>query len=109
MVKKFLRKAFEKLGVEVKRTGTNTLLMPFASQKELLDLISIKNPVIFDVGANRGKITDIYLRLFQNPRLYAFEPFEELHSLLQKKYADINHVDVYDLAVSNQSSQTSFI
>lgn len=42
-----------------------------------------KNPVIFDVGANRGQSIEKYLKIFHKPIIHSFEPikneFDNIH------------------------------
>ena len=43
------------------------------------------DPIIFDVGANKGQSIEKYLKLFGNPTIHSFEPIKEEINKLEKK------------------------
>ena len=45
-----------------------------------------KQPIIFDVGGNEGESIDFFLNLFDNPKIYSFEPEKKSYQKLLNKY-----------------------
>jgi FkbM family methyltransferase len=53
---------------------------------DLPSLVQKKNPVVIDVGANRGQTIDLVHRTFAKPIIFSFEANPELSSTLRDKY-----------------------
>jgi FkbM family methyltransferase len=68
----------------------------------------IINPMIFDVGANKGQSIDLFLKLFKNPTIYAFEPNQTLCHYLNKKYINNKKIHVINKGVSETSGIMKF-
>lgn len=49
-----------------------------------------ENPVILDVGANKGQSIDFFLSLYPAAKIYAFEPNITLYSELKRKYSNLD-------------------
>lgn len=64
--------------------------------------------IIFDVGANIGQTAERYRRLFPNSTIHCFEPFEDSHSALVKRFADDQLVKTHRIAVSDVSEQKNY-
>jgi FkbM family methyltransferase len=64
--------------------------------------IKRNDPVIIDVGSNKGQTIDFFLKHFGNPRIYGFEPNRELYLELCKKYAHNQNISIANCGVSNQ-------
>ena len=60
MIKKFVKKAINKLGFDLKRLNTKQINF----DNLLKDKIS-NNPIIFDVGGNQGQSIEKYLVILQ--------------------------------------------
>lgn len=69
----------------------------FEVQKEMLNG---QAKVIFDVGANRGDVSDIYQQLFPDASIYAFEPFPESYNILTAKHGNNKRISCEQLAVA---------
>ena len=52
--------------------------------KILKSTIDFKNPIIFDVGGNEGESIDFFSNLFENPKIYSFEPETKSYQKLVK-------------------------
>ena len=70
-------------------------------QGYLFERMGVNQPVIFDAGANRGKITAHYRELFPEAKIYSFEPLPALFSKLQERFADDKDVHLHQLALSD--------
>lgn len=75
--------------------------------KKVIEAVCNAGSNCIDVGCHKGEILDIMLRTAPSGRHYAFEPIPVLYENLVKKYAHRN-VQVYRLALSNQTGKTSF-
>ena len=71
-------------------------------------LITKSEPVILDVGANKGQSITRYKKLFQNPIIHSFEPNIDEVNILKQKY--INDKDLYlnNVAVGDKKGNLEF-
>jgi FkbM family methyltransferase len=92
---------FLKFGYEIRKYPN-----PFAFQKLLLS--GVQAPIIFDAGAHRGYITTRYHRLFPAGTIYAFEPFPESFSILEKTQKTTRKIHPLNLALSNKTGRSVF-
>ena len=76
------------------------------------DLLHVTNGkpglVCFDVGANIGQTTQLFLRIFDRPIVIAFEPCAESCALLKGTYANNGRVMVENLALGDKEEQRRF-
>jgi FkbM family methyltransferase len=77
-------------------------------EHDLPRLILKGDPLIFDVGANKGQTIELLRRAFRNPRIYSFEPARELAEGLRKKYSEVPVV-VEQMALGEKEEVRSFI
>jgi FkbM family methyltransferase len=101
---------------ETVQLGNRQKTSPFWIQQQL---VTKKNPVIFDGGANRGHTSSRYLKLYPEATLHLFEPFPESFALLQERFKNVPSVKMNQVALSdvegtvslhaNQSSYTNSI
>jgi len=73
MIKNFLKKIINQLGFDLKRYNSKN------KQSNFDDLLKDKisnNPIIFDVGGNKGQSIEKYLRIFEKPIIHSFEPIK---------------------------------
>lgn len=64
--------------------------------------------VIFDGGANIGKWSLEADKLFNNGKIYAFEPMPEVFKKLQENVAGRSNINIFPLALSNQKGTLTF-
>jgi FkbM family methyltransferase len=76
--------------------------------KKIIVYKNTKNPVIFDVGAYHGLVTLEYNSLFENPKIYSFEPFPESFNVLASNTRDLKNIQAFELALSDESGTSSF-
>lgn len=72
----------------------------FKAQKKL---ITLREPVIFDVGAHIGQTAKQYRRFFPKAKIYSFEPFPESYAKLTTKHHKDRRVLPQNMAVSDTS------
>jgi FkbM family methyltransferase len=68
-------------------------------------VITIKNPVILDVGANKGQSIRFFLKLFPGATIIAFEPNYKLYKKLIYKYGSMHNLQLVNKGVSNQNGK----
>lgn len=110
--KRRINKIAGKFGVEVHGKGYLQSLSKgefktdcFQVQQEL---IKEKNPVIFDIGANRGAVVEKYLQCFPLATIYAFEPFPASYNLLKSRFASNKKVVCIESAVASGKGSREF-
>jgi FkbM family methyltransferase len=69
------------------------------AKKAILEGLGVKHPIIFDVGAHFGNITEFYRRMFPERTIHCFEPEPEAYKTLERRYADDPTVHTHQLAV----------
>lgn len=67
--------------------------------------IQVNNPVIFDVGANKGQTIRFFLKLFPGATIYAFEPNKKLFTKLQSEFGHNSNIHLINKGVSNQTGK----
>ncbi|MGC4021814.1 MAG: FkbM family methyltransferase [Cyclobacteriaceae bacterium] len=119
MSKSVVNKYLKKLGIEIHTTGYVQSLNgaiqslkkkslpddPFQIQK---DLIGKKEPIIFDVGANRGDVTKKYIQHFPQGTYYCFEPFPATFEILKGQFDSQANVHCLNVAVSDKIEKKQF-
>lgn len=71
-------------------------------------LIQRPDPLIVDVGANEGQSIEHFLKIFERPRIFGFEPVPALAERLSEKYTDRENVTIIRQAVSSQVGSSAF-
>ena len=104
-MKKFIQNIINFFGckiMKVKTTDTTDL------DSLTKSLITKSNPIIFDVGANKGESIQRYKKIFQSPIIHSFEPNIEGMNVLKKKY--VNDKDLYlnNVAVGDKKGNLEF-
>ena len=54
--------------------------------------LPIENPVIFDVGANRGQSILYFKKIFKSPKIHCFEPNPDALKLIEIKYKNDKNI-----------------
>ena len=70
--------------------------------------LGVKEPTIFDVGANVGQTVERYKRVFETSTIYSFEPHPDMFDILQREFADDANVRPINEAVSEQRGTSTF-
>src|SRR5688572_14114424 len=99
----FVRKVNQRVQAFMRRSFKDD----FVDQRDLLGHLGAVR-TIFDCGANIGHITERYLELFPQSRVYAFEPNPELEASLVARYKDDARVSIHPLAIGSQSGTATF-
>ncbi len=66
------------------------------------------DPLIIDVGANKGQTINFFLNLFPKATIIAFEPNSKLYNKLTKKFKYLPNIHPINKGVSNQTNKLLF-
>lgn len=66
------------------------------------------NPIILDVGANKGQSADFFLKIRSTAQITSFEPNPNLFQFLTKKYQGIKNMTLVNKGVSNAKQILTF-
>jgi len=83
----------------------NIVNLAWQTQRNFIDK---DEPIIFDIGANRGDITHLYLQLFPQATIHAFEPTPVLFNLLYNRNQTDYRVVCNQLAIANFERLSNF-
>jgi FkbM family methyltransferase len=102
---KLLNKPLRSLGYEIKRTPTY--------KKYSLDdihraIIRNENPLIFDVGANKGQSITRFKRLFPQATVHAFEPLRLEFETLKRQHELDSSVVLNNVALGEERTERDF-
>jgi FkbM family methyltransferase len=64
--------------------------------------------LILDIGANRGQSIKIFRKIFKNSTILAFEPAEKTYRNLEKGFAMIENVHLYNFGFGEKSGIVKF-
>lgn len=99
------------LGVEIHGLGYLNKLSQGANKisvfKKQQELMSNEAKVIFDVGSNRGDITQAYLDHFPNSDIFAFEPVPEMADIYETRFKANNKVHLNKIALSDRAGSVT--
>ena len=75
----------------------------FEREYELINLFKKKNPVIIDIGGNRGESIKNFLKYKKDARIYSFEPKKNSFNFIKKKYKTKN-INIFNYGIGNSHS-----
>ena len=104
-MKTHIKKTLNKLGYDLKRIDPETF--KFSFDKLLKDNIS-QNPIIFDVGANKGQSIEKYLEIFTNPIIHSFEPIKSDFEIMKEKFEGNKNVYLNNFALGEREEEKEF-
>ena len=117
MIKNFLIKYFQNISDLINYLFSDTI-----NEKKLLRefMNSQDKVVVFDLGTNLGTFVDKVVKTFgkNNLQLHLFEPQDQLHKILLKKFSNIGIINkfgigkengLYKFYINSINSQSSFL
>ncbi len=100
--KKTIKRIFNLLGFEIRKKPK------FGKVLDYNDIYKIKltsvNPIIFDIGGNKGQSIERFLKCFSNPKIYSFEPNPDDFKYLVKKYQNNKNIILNNIALGDEIS-----
>lgn len=104
-MKKILNKLFYNLGYEVKKIDKEFLNL---SIEDVLKKKINKNPIIFDIGGNKGQSIAKYKTLFNNPIIHSFEPLKSEFEIMKNKFESDNDIILNNYAMGETPGKKTF-
>ena len=105
IMKKLIKKALNILGYDIVHFSKESI-----GKYPLNDIrlfISQSDPLIFDVGANRGQSIELFSKAYSQARFFCFEPNPDVYSDLEKCIS--SQIQTFNLALSSaQQSDRKF-
>ncbi len=101
-----MRKILRRFGYDLHRVPVASLTLRDL-EFDLPILVGNENPVVFDVGANRGQTIDLVRRAFSRPVIFSFEPNPDLLPELIRNYA-CSAVAIEGVALGNSEGSIDF-
>jgi len=105
MIKTILQKIVNSFGYKISKNKKNKFKNFDLIIKKILNFNKI---TIIDIGANKGQTIERFKKIFNKPKIYAFEPTKNLTKLLDKKYANDQNVKIFNQAVGDKNGKTTF-
>ena len=87
------------------------LIDHYIHQKNIIKALKkekLKIEIFFDIGAHKGKYTDLILKEYNIKKAYLFEPQVKMFNFIKEKYKDKNFINVNSQGVSNKTENVSF-
>ena len=104
-MKKFIKEKINKLGFDISRINPE---IEKANFDNLLKEKICKNPIIFDVGANKGQTVEKYIGIFDGPVIHAFEPLGLEFNKMYKKFKNSKNVFLNNYALGDKNEIKEF-
>lgn len=108
-MKGFIKKLIKKAGYKVISLESKfNMRNAFQDQKELIEILKIKKPVIFDVGAYDGHTASNYKAFFPQSKVYSFEPSGPAFKELQSNTKWMQDMEIFNFALGSESGVSDF-
>ncbi len=104
-LKRFVKIFFNSLGFDLKRINPEVKNLSF---DEILKQNLSQDPLILDVGANKGQTIRRFLDLFDNPTIHAFEPVEEAIQKIRENYSTHRNIFINNHALGDKRETKNF-
>lgn len=101
MYRRIIKKIFNSLGIEVRVKPKFGKVLSFDDIYKTK--LNIDNPIIFDVGANKGQSIERFKTNFKNPKIYSFEPNPEIFKESLEKYKNDEDIFLNNLALGDKN------
>jgi FkbM family methyltransferase len=86
----------------------NEAILFYPKLKRFYQKVLPANPIIFDVGANKGQSADFFLSLRPTAHITSFEPNPNLFQQLKQKYHGVNNITLVNKGASNAKQVLTF-
>ena len=87
------------------------LIDHYIHQKNIIKALKkekLKIEIFFDIGAHKGKYTDLILKEYNIKKAYLFEPQVKMFNFINEKYKNNNSINVYNQGISNKTENVLF-
>ena len=104
-MKKFIKNIIHKLNNDLKKIDKEF------SNPSLEDILKKKineNPIIFDVGGNKGQSISKFKKIFKQPIIHSFEPIKTEFNIMHEKFKDDDNVKLNNYALGEIEEEKNF-
>lgn len=87
------------------------LIDKFIHQRNILKNIKKEKLIIntfIDIGAHKGKYTDLFIHNFNIKNVYMFEPQVKMFKYIKKKYNNTKIINTFNYGISNKNEKKIF-
>lgn len=106
---RFVKKAMRSFGFDLVKMQGNRLCNRDLFEHDVRVFIPENNPVIFDVGANKGQSIRFFKEIFKAATIYSFEPNSALYTSLLSLYGNRSDIRLYPYALGEGSGVMDLI
>ena len=99
MFKNKIKKLINYFGYDIKKINPEIRNENF---DEIIKRFVSSNPVIFDVGANKGQSIDRFKNRFENATIHSFEPIESEFQIIKKKFFGKENIILNNIALGEK-------
>jgi 2-O-methyltransferase len=78
------------------------------TKERIAEFVGKPDPVILEIGCNDGGNTLWFLEIFENPKVYCFEPEPRAIERFKHKVGDRPNVTLVEMAISDRTGTTQF-
>jgi len=71
-------------------------------------LLTIENPIIFDVGGNLGQSIKLFKKHYPKSIIYSFEPINDCFNRMKSEFLNNEDINIYNFAVGHKIEKKSF-
>tara|TARA_A100001011_G_C14099425_1_gene752120 strand:+ start:210 stop:962 length:753 start_codon:yes stop_codon:yes gene_type:complete len=103
MLKKYIKKILNKLGIEVRIKPKFGKVLNFDDIYK--SKINKKNEIIFDVGANRGQSINRFLEINKHLIIHAFEPNPVEYQFTKEKFSEYKNIFLNNIGISEKKEK----
>ena len=104
-MKKILKKTFNRIGLDIRRVDKEFTQVHF--DELLLEKIP-SQPIIFDVGGNKGQSIKRFKNIFKNPVIHSFEPIKEEFDVMVKNFGKEKNIFLNNFALGDKIEEKEF-
>ncbi len=105
IIKKIAKKIINKLGYDINKIDKEF------KNPSLDDLLKDKideNPIIFDVGGNKGQSVIKFKKIFKKPIIHSFEPIKSDCDIMYEKFKNDKNVKINNFALGESVGEKNF-
>ena len=104
-MKILIKKIINKLNFDLKILNPEISCINF---DDLLKEKICKNPLIFDIGANKGQSIQKYIKIFDQPTIHSFEPIKTEFDYMYKKFKNNKNIFLNNVALGDKTEEKEF-
>ena len=107
-MRRIIKKLVNKFGYDISRINKkyeNINLEELLSRKKKINNI---NPIVFDVGGNKGQSIEKFKKILNDPIIHSFEPNKEVFDVMCSKFKKDDKVFCNNFALGNKIENKEF-